>query len=117
MFMTLFVALCSVAVGVIMMVLIFHRDYSDDIFQRIACSLIAISAFARTIQLVAPDPNSIFNATMVPGLSNVGVLLWVGLAMFFSSHCYRFLRRCKRKDDTWYDVDSTLMLKRRGHYR
>jgi hypothetical protein len=83
------VALCALAVSVVCTLLVLHPKYNDGILGRLGLSAIAIAGFARA-------------ATVLSGasyeVSNVGALLWIGLAIFLLRH-FRNFHKCKNRPD------------------
>ena len=74
-------------------ILVFNRDYDDGFFGRLGLTGIALVACSRIFSVLHGDPNQ---------TSPMGVLLWAGLALFLVRHTSSFLKRCRRKDHTWY---------------
>ena len=94
---------CVWTVGAICAILIFHRHYVTGVIRTAGLALIAVAAFARGASLLTQNGVDV---------SNVGIITWIGLALFFVSHFRGFTGRCKRKGPSWYDPDRTQIMKR-----
>lgn len=87
----------ALVVSVITTTLVFHPDYEDGLFGRVALSFISLAAVARVTQLIQDGID-------VP-VSSIGVLLWCSLACFLARHFYRFLKwKCRGTHD-WRRAD------------
>ena len=88
---TEFVALCALAVSVVCTLLVLHPQYNDGIIGRLGLTLIAIAAFARAATVISGTSYTV---------SNVGAMLWIGLAIFMLRHLNNFYRRkdCDESD-------------------
>jgi fructose-specific component phosphotransferase system IIB-like protein len=80
--MLLLLLLTAVIVPVCVL-LIFHPDYEDGFFGRIGLTLIGIAGFARLVSVFG-DAHPV---------TPIGMVLWLGVAIFLVRHCWRFLRR------------------------
>ena len=85
----LLVAFSSAVVLTVSVVLVFHPEYEDGLFGRIALALLSVASYIRLMDLVATD------FTRRP-FGTVAVVLWFGLALFMARHLCRFLRWKKR---------------------
>lgn len=94
--------IAALIVGPICTLLIFHRAYRDDLVRRVGLSILALISFSRIVTIVNGEH-----------VSNVGTVLWIGIAMFFSSHMCSFMRRWLRRDKSWYDSDTKIMFRRK----
>ena len=84
---TMVLMVCTLPVGVVCIYLVLHREYEDGFIGRIGLALISIAAFAR------------FATTLGGGdfpITTIGLVLWIGVALFFVRHWYRFVNRSKR---------------------
>lgn len=81
----LVVALSSIVVLVVCTVLVFHPEYEDGLFGRVALAIMAIASLTRCMELMEEG------FTRRP-FGPVAVVLWFGLAIFLARHLYRFLR-------------------------
>ena len=72
----------ALIVASICIFLVFHEDYEDGFVGRLALSLIGMSASGRVLQLAE-------DATRY--VSSVGLVLWIGLALFLGQTLFRFL--------------------------
>lgn len=77
--------------------LVFHPDYDDGLFGRAGLVCIGVTAFARVMLVLTVG---------FPHPTPVGVLLWLGVALFLGRHTWCFLLRARRRDETWYKVRS-----------
>lgn len=89
----IFVGICTLTVTLVSMLLIFHRQYEDGLFGRIALAMIAMAAVARFAHIVGGG--------LVNEMSPIAVLLWAGIALFFVRHAYRFMRWRTHGDHDW----------------
>lgn len=87
---------CAVLVAAVCVILVLHKDYEDGLVGRISLSFIGVAGVARAMQLIASE----FDRAVSP----IGVLLWIGLAIFFARHLYRFLRWRRSGDGDWRKV-------------
>lgn len=83
------VSLCALIVGVICVFLVLHPQYNDGLFGRLGLVIIGISAFARAANLFTGDS---------PPVSNIGAMLWIGLAIFLSRHLSIFMLHKDKAD-------------------
>ena len=79
---TLVGTLCSIIVSLICTFLVFHHQYNDGLVGRLGLAMMAIAAYARV--------GNIISGVNQP--SNIGTLLWIGLAIFLLKHVTTFLK-------------------------
>lgn len=87
----------ALIVAVICTLLVFDRDYEDGLFGRIALAAIAIASFARAI--------GILERGFDLHLGAIPTVLWLGLAVFFARHYYRFRMWRASADHAWRPAD------------
>lgn len=85
----IFVGFCASLVLTCCLSLIFFRDYEDGVIGRVGLSLIGLGALGRIL------------STFDTPVSNIGVLVWAGMALFLCRHLYRFLRWRKHGAYAW----------------
>lgn len=85
------VFISTVTLFTICMGLVLDRDYEDGLVGRVALSLIAIAAFSRASGII-----DVWWQGETPVITNIGTMLWIGSALFFTRHAFRFVR-WKRK--------------------
>jgi hypothetical protein len=90
----IFVGVCAIVTFMCCVVLIFHPDYNDGLLGRLGMSLIAVVAATRVFKL--------FDLHQYDWVSSNLVIIWAGVALFFSQHAYSFLHRAKWKGPHWY---------------
>lgn len=88
---------CAMVVAVICTTLVLHREYEDGLLGRLGLALMALAATARTLQLVESE----FQRSVNP----IGLVLWVGLALFLARHLYRFMRWRRSGEGDWRGTD------------
>jgi hypothetical protein len=87
------VALTAIIVVLsICLLFVFHPEYHTGALGTAGLSLMGVGALMRFSHLI--DSHRL--------VSNVEVLVWFGLALWLMQSLYNFLRRCSRKDSTWY---------------
>lgn len=98
------VVACASAVCVICATLIFHRGYKDRLPRRLGLVILSLSGFIQVAVIL----------TSYYPVRPLGVMLWLGMAFFFSSHVCSFIARFRRKDKdrTWYE-DTIIVTKGR----
>ena len=94
---SLLAGLCAAIVAVICTVLVFHKDYEDGLLGRLGLAVMAIASLARLSHLVEHE----FSRNVSP----IGVMLWLGLAIFLGRHLYRFLRWRRSGEGDWRGAD------------
>ena len=82
----------ALIVACICIFLVFHEDYEDGMIGRLALSLMGLSASGRVLQL---SDNHAWQ------VSNIGLVLWIGLALFLGQTMYRFLMVRYRGTANW----------------
>jgi len=78
------VVFCALVVFVVCCVLVLHPDYEDGLIGRVALAVIAVASFGRFATVISGTSEAV---------SNVGSLLWIGLAAFLTRHMCNFLKR------------------------
>ena len=96
----LFALIGAALVASCCVILIFNTHYDDGFFGRLGLCCIALVACSRVFSVLLN-----IGQTTPP----MGILLWLGLALFLIRHTARFLKRLKHRDHTWYRGN--------GHYR
>jgi hypothetical protein len=91
------VLFCAIAVALCCLLLVFHPEYDDGLFGRLGMAMVTFVAVARILKLFDGIPD-----VVSPNM----LALYVGLAMFFGRHTYRFLRRATWRGPTWYTRNS-----------
>ena len=89
-FIAAFVVLCACTV------LVFHKDYASGFVGSIGLALIAVSATARLVILLE-------NGISPVRIPNIGVVLWIGLALFLGRLLWKFLNRARTRGPSWYE--------------
>lgn len=74
-------------------VLVFHPDYDDSLWRRIALAGLAVGAYLRLAGILDHEEG------MARSFSNVAIIVWFSLAMFLADHFYNFLRKSKAARD------------------
>ena len=96
------VMVASAAVLAFATLLVLDKDYEDGLVGRVALSLIALAAFGRfSDTLFAALSASFFDSLPPRQPSGIAVMLWVGVAMFFARHLWRFRRWKKCGKHEW----------------
>lgn len=89
----LLVAPCALSVFLVCLSLVLHPDYEDGLIGRIALAAMAVAGITRFMDIVA--------AGAATPIAHIGVLLWIGLALFMMRHLYRFLRWRHSGEGDW----------------
>jgi hypothetical protein len=89
----LIVTLASALVFAVCVLFVLHKQYHAGLFGNIGLCLIAIVAASRLASTLELGPEI--------RISPQGVLLWIGLALFFGRQALRFLWRMRCAAD-WY---------------
>ena len=91
------VQFATLIVCAICVVLVLHPQYNDGFFGRVGLAMVGVASFARA-------------ATIISGIhqpvSNIGTLLWIGLALFLARHFRNFYLRKDRIDSDNVTNDS-----------
>ena len=91
----------SASVAAMCILLILHPAYRNRLVRLCGLSIIAIVGFARAGALVIGDG---------PTLTPLGVLLWLGLFLFFLSHVCSLVKRFRaRHSQLWYSEKHVLL--------
>lgn len=93
MILTFIIFFCAALIFAVCLVLVFHKDYEDGLIGRLALALIGITSLARVIGILEND----FDVRFSP----IAIGLWIGLALFFGRHLYRFLRWKRIGEHDW----------------
>lgn len=92
--MPLLVLIAAALVLAACLVLVLHPDYHAGLFGNIGLGLVAAAGVARAAGILE------YGAEV--HVTPVGVILWTGLAMFLSRHCWKFLQRWLAGGPSWY---------------
>lgn len=84
---------CALVVFLVCLALVLHSDYEDGLVGRLALAAMGLAGISRFIDIVN-------KAGEIP-VAAVGVLLWMGLALFLMRHLYRFLRWRNSGEGDW----------------
>lgn len=87
------IGISCVLVLVICTFLVLHPDYEDGLFGRIGLAMLAMGSAARLMGMLTSETGLTFNP--------IAFVIWIGLAIFFSRHVYRFLRWRKSGEHDW----------------
>jgi hypothetical protein len=85
--------ICAITVCLCCFLLVFHPEYDDGLLGRLGMAMITFVGVARVLRYFDEIPDHV-----PPNL----LIMWVGLALFFGRHTYRFLRRATWKGPDWY---------------
>lgn len=91
--MVILVFIAATLVCGVCVILVFHKSYEDGLFGRISLAVIGLMAAARVLEILEEGSKV--------DISPIGGLLWLGLALFFGRHLYRFMRWQKNGDNEW----------------
>lgn len=100
---TLIVFFAAAIVFAVCVVLVFHPEYEDGVFGRLGLALLGIAAIARVLGIIG---GWLDDASF--RITEVGLILWIGLAIFLSRHLYRFLRWRHVGEHDWRSADHTI---------
>lgn len=102
----LLVVVCASIVLGVCVLFVFHPDYDTGLVGAIGLGMVAIAALIR-----------VTGALQSPGMvavGPIGIFVWIGLALALGRMAWKFLRRAKRRDRSWYD-DGRRKLKQGGY--
>lgn len=93
-FALMLVVVCASVVLGVCLLFVFHKDYDTGLIGAIGFGMVATAALIRlTGALERPD-----TVTVGP----IGLFVWIGLALALGRMAWKFLRRAKLRDCTWY---------------
>jgi hypothetical protein len=92
--MTLVVFMAAVLVLAVCMLLVLHPDYHAGLFGNTGLALIALAAVTRLAGILEYGSEV--------HITPLGVMLWIGLALFLGRHACHFLHRWATRGPTWY---------------
>lgn len=90
----LVVVCASVVLGVCLL-FVFHKDYDTGLVGAVGFGMVATAALIRVTGALE-HPGTV---TVGP----IGLFVWVGLALALGRMAWKFLRRARRRDRTWYE--------------
>ena len=90
------IGVASLVVLIVSTLLVLHQDYEDGLIGRVGLALMAMAAMARFAGVL----DAVWHGHGIL-ISHVGIILWVGLAIFLTRHAYRFMSWRKTGKHEW----------------
>jgi hypothetical protein len=92
--MTMVVFVAAALVLAVCALLVLHRDYHAGFVGNLGLGMLALAAATRLAGILEQGGEV--------RITPLGVLLWIGLALFLGRHAFKFLHRWRAGGPTWY---------------